>query len=329
MEALARFNWQAFDPVIGLKVTSGFIIMLLLEQVTGGSWFATGMVVLFAWLSNTPGRLNDRVAGLAAFGAGAIALTLIFGQIGLAALPNTILMAALGFLGALALLWSDRAFMVGYVLICWAIYGPLMVEGTSVENCIVAIILGVTVIVSITAAPFALKSEPEQTAVEQAPADVPTKEFVIAYAIIVAIVLGLTSYLGLAYLKTDPTLIVGGAFFVIGFDLKTTWDVGIARVIGVVSGTFIGFAIGDALGSGLLLDIVAVAAFFLCFATMSVHPGAFMFFFLIIIALTWSGLDVEMLNVTGNERFVGETLGVVIAILAIVLLRQFQKQRAQ
>ena len=37
------------------------------------------------------------------------------------------------------------------------------------------------------------------------------------------VLIALTTYLGWTLLKVDPTLVAGGAFFIIGFDTRTTW----------------------------------------------------------------------------------------------------------
>ena len=145
-------------------------------------------------------------------------------------------------------------------------------------------------------------------------------DFIIAYSVTVAIVLALTTYLGWVKLKTDPTMVVGGAFFVIGFDVNKTWVAGIARVIGIVTGMLLGMMIGGLLDPGLLYYAILIAAFFLCFAAMPVHPGFFMFFFMLLIAMGWQGLATEQLNLTFWERFLGEGVGVLIAMVAIALL---------
>ena len=67
MGEILRMNWQAFDLVSGIKVTLAAAIIFGLEAVTGESWLATGLVVLFAWLTNVPGSLKERVSGQAAF----------------------------------------------------------------------------------------------------------------------------------------------------------------------------------------------------------------------------------------------------------------------
>ena len=121
---------------------------------------------------------------------------------------------------------------------------------------------------------------------------------------------------------------VGGAFFIIGFDAKKTWIAGITRVIGILAGMLLGAAASQYLPPGLVTDIVVILGFFLCFATMGINPGLFMFFFMFIIALGWNSLDPETADLTFWERYIGEGVGVVIAMLAIGFLQWLQTREA-
>jgi hypothetical protein len=44
----------------------------------------------------------------------------------------------------------------------------------------------------------------------------------IGCAVTVAVVLSITTYYGWVELKIDPTLMVGGAYFIFGFDVRKT-----------------------------------------------------------------------------------------------------------
>ena len=262
---------------------------------------------------------------MAAFAAGAIAVTWFSGQIELSLWPNTIAITIIGFVATMALAWGTRAYMVGYAVICWAIYGPFLISSTSVANCVGAIIVGTAAIMVTTTIGFFMekKSEPADDG-GQTDATGPDYAAAFPYATTVALVLGLTTYLGWMSLKTDPTMAVGAAFFIIGFDAKKTWIAGITRVIGIVAGLFLGYAAAQVLEPGIVTDIVSVAALFLCFAAMNVNPGLFMFFFMFLIALGWTSLDPETLDLTFWERVTGEGVGVVIAMLAIGFLHWLQ-----
>jgi hypothetical protein len=327
MNDLIRFNWRAFDPISGIKVTIGFIVIMALTKLTGETWTATGLVVLLAWLTNVPGPLKDRINGMLVFGAGAIIITVISGQMGLGLWPNIIAVSVVGVLGTLALARGTRAYMIGYALICWTIYAPFLVDSTSVTNCVVAILLGTGVLIALNVVAAVFEGDSTEMSVTEKSSGGPGMDYIIAYSITLALVLALTTYLGRVLLKTDPTLIVGGAFFIIGFDAKKTWVAGIGRVIGVVAGTVLGLIISKLVGPGLLMYIIVIAAFFFSFATMAIHPGFFMFFFLLLLAIGWQDLETETLNLTFWERLSGETAGVLIAMTAIAVLQWWQKRR--
>jgi hypothetical protein len=327
MNDLIRFNWRAFDPISGIKVTIGFIVIMALTKLTGETWTATGLVVLLAWLTNVPGPLKDRINGMLVFGAGAIIITVISGQMGLALWPNIIAVSVVGVLGTLALARGTRAYMIGYALICWAIYAPFLVDSTSVTNCVVAILLGTGVLIALNVVAAVFEGDSNEMSVTEKSSGGPGMDYIIAYSITLALVLALTTYLGRVLLKTDPTLIVGGAFFIIGFDAKKTWVAGIGRVIGVVAGTVLGLIISKLVGPGLLLYIIVIAAFFFSFAAMEVHPGFFMFFFLLLLAIGWQDLETETLNLTFWEWLSGQTAGVLIAMTAIAVLQWWQNRR--
>ena len=327
MGDLFQLKWDAFDTASGIKAAVAAILILGLMAITGDNWIATGLVLLFAWLTNVPGSLKDRIAGLLAFAIGAIALTYLSGWLGLSLWPNTIAITIIGFFGTLLLALGTRAYMVGYVLICWAIYGPFLVASSSESNCVLAILVGTAAIILTTLIGAAFEGGSQAVSDENIGAQEPDYASAIPYAVTVAIVLGLTTFLGWIWLETDPTMIVGGAFFIIGFDARKTWVAGIARVIGILVGIMLGAWASQHLPVGWARDAIVIAAFFLCFAAGGVHPALFMLFFMFIISLGWNSLDPETLNLTFWERFGGESIGVVIAMLAIGFLHWLQTRK--
>ena len=140
--------------------------------------------------------------------------------------------------------------------------------------------------------------------------------------------LALSMYVGAVALKTDPTLIAGAAFFVIGFEARKTIISGVARLIGLVAGSIVGLLLADVVGAGPVLDIVMIAAVGLSFAASGMHPGAWMFFFMIFGAIGWNALDPEAFNLAVGEKLYGEIAGVVLAMVAIVILQKLQSKNA-
>ncbi|MGI9240599.1 MAG: FUSC family protein [Verrucomicrobiales bacterium] len=335
MRELLQFNWRAIDHAATVKISIGLIVMLVLTKLTGQPWLATALAAMFAWLANTPGPLKNRIGGMAAFALIALILTLVFDWIGLALWPNVVAIAIVALAGTAALLAGIRAFMVGWSSICWAIYGPFLVATTSVNNCLLAVLAGTGIIIGLNIIGEWLggrKASPPSDENEEPPstrAAIPGIGDVIAYALTVAAVLAFTTYWGWGVLEMDPTLMVGGAFFVIGFDLRKTWVSGIARILGLISGVALGLLFAKLLGPGLPLDIIMILACGLSFGAVAVHPGAWMFFFMIFVAAGWPGLDPATSDQAMKERFFGETVGVVIAIAGLGFLHWWQTRRSR
>jgi len=75
------------------------------------------------------------------------------------------------------------------------------------------------------------------------------------------------------------------------------------------------------------LQIFLVVISFLVFATAPIHPSFLMLFLTVFLASGWQSLQTEALELTINEKLVGELAGVVIALVAIVLLQAWDKHR--
>ena len=80
---------------------------------------------------------------------------------------------------------------------------------------------------------------------------------------------------------------------------------------------------------GLFSDVIMVAACGLSFAAFAVHPGAWMFFFMVFIAMGWPELESSVHELIIAERFYGELAGVVAAMIGISFLLWWQKSRSR
>ena len=215
--------------------------------------------------------------------------------------------------------------MVGWAIIIYMIYAPSFVAGIGLEDSIFAIVIGVGVLFVLNVVGNVIKpdggDEPDNAGEVGADSD-----YIAAYALIIAVVLGVATWLGQS-IKTDPLMVTAAAFFVIGFDPRKTWVGGITRLIGIFLGILLGTLLVMLIGPGLLLQVVLVAACFLCFSTAPVHPSLLMFFLTIYFAGGWQGLQTEALELTINEKIIGESVGVVLAFIAIGLLQYWESVR--
>ena len=92
-------------------------------------------------------------------------------------------------------------------------------------------------------------------------------------------------------------------------------------MLGLIAGSLTGLFLASVLGYGIGLDALMVIACGLSFAAIAVHPGAWMYFFMVFVAIGWQGLDPEAFDLTVAERLYGETAGVMVAMLAIMFLQ--------
>ncbi len=246
-------------------------------------------------------------------------------MIGPQPLPGIIALSVIGLLGTTAALWGLRAGMVGWAIVVYMIYAPSFVAGTGLENSIFAVLIGVGVLLLLNVVENVII--PDRSDEPEGPGGVGAdSDYIATYALIIAVVLAVTTWIGQS-IKTDPLMVTAAAFFVIGFDPRKTWVGGIARLIGIFLGILLGTLLVMQIGPGLFLQVVLVAACFLCFATAPVHPSLLMFFLTIYFAGGWQGLQTEALELTINEKIVGELVGVALAFISIGLLQFWEKLR--
>jgi hypothetical protein len=325
MKELIQFNWKAFDTVTGTKFAIGVAILLLIENVTGASWITTALIALFAWLANVPGSLKDRIGGMIGFTLGAIFCTVLVFMIGPQLQLGIFALSVIGLLGTIAALWGSRSGMIGWAIIMYMLYAPSFVAGIGLENSLFAILIGVGVFFFLNVAGDVINtdrsSDPENAGEVGA-----SSGYIAAYALIIAVALAVGTWMGQS-IKTDPTMVAGTAFFVIGFDQRKTFIGGIARIIGITLGIFLGTLLVSQIGPGIALMVLLVAISFLTFATAPVHPSFLMFFLTLYFSAGWYGLQPDVLELTINEKLVGESAGIVIALISLALLQYWDRLR--
>jgi hypothetical protein len=326
MKELIQFNWKAFGPLNGLKFSVGVVVLMVAQNLTGESWMITGLVALFAWMANIPGPLKARIGGMVGFALGAMFCALLASMIGSQQLIGIIALSVIGLLGTAATLWGSRAGMVGWAIVIYMIYAPSFVAGIGLENSILAILLGVGVLFFLNVLGTVMNPDSGEEAEGAGEVD-RDSGYIAAYALIAAVVLALGSWIGQT-IKTDPLMVTAGAFFVIGFDLHKTWVGGVARLIGISLGILLAALIVLQIGPGMPLQIFLVVISFLVFATAPIHPSFLMLFLTVFLASGWQSLQTEALELTINEKFVGEFAGVVTALAAIFLLKFWDKHRS-
>jgi hypothetical protein len=324
MEIL-RFNWQAYDPVGGMKYVAGVVVIIALSKIFPGfPWFATGLSAALAWLTTTiPGRRSDRLLGALLFIVFAAAL------LGLAHLlsgthwPWFVAMLVVAFFGTFAMIKGSRGFMLGWCLICWFYVVPLLGALDAPGQLLICHLLGSGVVLGLIALPMLWeKKQPVADVDSDQVVDaetLPSLGFVLQHSTAVGFVMALGLVLGDMWLKSDPTMITNASLMIMFPCRQQTVTMAADRVIGAVLGILVGFYLGLYVQSPLLEPLLWIVMSYGVLALMTVNAGACAFFFLVIMGASWGALGYEVGNSIANERIFAEFVGVSLAGIGVTI----------
>ena len=326
---LLRFNWQAYDPIGGMKYVAGVVIIIALSKVFPDfPWFATGLSAALAWLTTTiPGRRADRLLGALIF------IVLAAALLGLAHLlsgthwPWIVAMLAVAFFGTFIMIKGSRGFMIGWCLICWFYVVPLIGALDAPGQLLICHLLGSGVVFVLNALPMLWEKKQadadkicDQT-VETEPA--PSLGFVLQHSTAVGLVMALGLVLGDMWLKSDPTMITNASLMIMFPCRQQTVTMAADRMIGAVLGILVGFYLGLYIQSPILEPLLWIVMSYGVLALMTVNAGACAFFFLVIMGASWGALGYEAGNSIANERILAEFVGVSLAGIAVTVRSYF------
>ena len=316
---ICRFNWQAFDAAAGTKYVVGVVTIYILGGWLSFPWFTAGICALLAWLTDVPGKRVNRVLGMVAFGVASSLLTLLYHALGGDLVLQIIAVFVVTFAGTLLMLRGARAYMVGWSCIYWFLLVPLFSDlPTGPMPTVLSINAGVAVVVTLTLLGGLFGKSIDESPVADAPQDTGLDiGFVTGFSITLAIAMAVGLWIGGRFFETDPTLVAGAAFMVVGMSSRQTWIAGIERATGAILGIIVGFYLFQFVSDEFVLFALGVVLSFLCMALMNVNPAAFVFFFLIYISHGWVSQGLERASLIANERILAELVGVVLAGLAV------------
>jgi hypothetical protein len=330
---ILRFNWQAYDPVGGMKYVAGVVVIIALSKVFPDfPWFATGLSAALAWLTTTvPGRRGDRILGALAFIVAAAAL------LGLAHLlsgthwPWFVAMLVVAFFGTFVMIKGSRGFMLGWCLICWFYVVPLIGALDAPGQLLICHLLGSGVVLGLIALPMLWeKKQPEVDVGSDQAGDAetsPSLGFVLQHSTAVGLVMALGLVLGDMWLKSDPTMITNASLMIMFPCRQQTVTMAADRMIGAVLGILVGFYLGLYIQSPLLEPLLWIVMSYGVLALMTVNAGACAFFFLVIMGASWGALGYEVGNSIANERILAEFVGVSLAGIGVTIRSVFGSDR--
>jgi len=328
---LLRFNWQAYDPVGGMKYVAGVVVIITLSKLFPGfPWFATGLSAALCWLTTTiPGHRNDRILGAVMFLFFAAALIGLTHLLSGTHWPWFVAMLAVAFFGTFAMIKGMRGFMTGWCLICWFYVAPLVGALDAPGQLFICHLLGSGVVIGLTALPLLwekkqpVADEGSDQAGETDPP--PNLGFVLQHSTTVGIVMALGLFLGDMWLKADPTMITNASLMVMFPSRNQTLTMAGDRMIGAVLGLLVGFYLGLYVQSSILEPLLWIVMSYGVIALMYVNAGACAFFFLVIMAASWGAMDYEVGNAIANERIFAEFVGVSLAGIGVIVRSFFGK----
>jgi uncharacterized membrane protein YccC len=322
---LLRFNWQAYDPVGGMKYAAGVAVIIALSMVFPDfPWFATGASAVLAWLPATiPGRRSDRLLSVLIFIVLAAALVGLANLLSGTHWPWFVAMLAVAFLGTFMMIKGMRGFMTGWCLICWFYVAPLVGALDAPGQLLICHLFGSGVVFGLIALPLLWeKKQPDAdegsgTAEETDPP--PSLGFVLQHSTAVGLVMAIGLFLGVAWLKSDPTMITNASLMVMFPSRKQTVSMAADRMIGAMLGIIVGFYLALYIQSPILEPLLWIVMSYGVFALMYVNAGACAFFFLVIMSAGWGAMDYEVGNAIANERIFAELVGVSLAGIGVTV----------
>jgi len=327
-----KYDWSRTDVKTGVIFMVGVLAVFFL---LGGSVtsVAVGTSALLAWctiLLVPPQSRRRDFAGLMAYLLIGVALVWLSDVAASSAAWFILAMFGVTFVAYMMLLVGGHEFMIGWCLAYWFMLVPLLVAGDSFENIMYAHVIGTALVIVVNVLrPLwegrsqAAPAEPEPSEPAAAPAF--SVGYMVSYATVVATSIAAGVGIGLRWLTVDPTAIANGTMNIISPSLKQVWGSAVERVILVSLGVIVGFYLGWFFPNELFGKLLTAAAAFAAMAMVRVSFGVLMFFLMMMTAYPWGVMHSDAGHLIANEKLLGDFIGVVIALVAIAVLKSIKK----
>jgi hypothetical protein len=197
----------------GLGYAVSILLVWFLQGLFGGIAYVAGISVVLIWLSDVPGRLSHRLAGMAAFTAASILFSLVTHLLGDTFWPHAVALFCAAFLATAVMVFGTRAYLVGWVFIIWAIVAPLFEMTSDLGSIVTGLATGGMVVMIVAAATQLVTSafRPQEhcdtgPTWRETLATNPDWRFeTFGYATVVGLVMVVTSIIGWQSVATDPS----------------------------------------------------------------------------------------------------------------------------
>ena len=337
-----NFNWHLFNPRIGLIFMVGCVVVFSIPAPREFSVLAAGVSALLAWLPIImvpDATRRQHLVGLVVYLLVGCLLTLMAAWLSATEVGLLVSMGVVTFLGYMCLLLGMHSFLNGWCLAYLYLLLPLFVAGGDVQSVLFGHILGVGMVIvlnllkpvwAIATRRNVKEEEYEASSTEEGEQDSDddvTTGFAVAFATVVSAVIVAGLGLGHRFLTTDPTLIANATINMISPSLQQTWYSAVERLILGTAGLLGGFYLGWFFPEPWMGIFVLLVSSFLTLALVYVNFGLLVCAMFFLLAYQWGSQQNEAAHLIGNEKLVGEFLGVAMAVVAISILTRLRAWR--
>ena len=334
-----RYDWSRFNIKMGLIFMVGTVLAFSPMALGGLDTFVAAISALLAWFPII--LIRDLTWRRHLVGLG----VMLIGGLGLTALAGFLMthdwvflgsMAVITFCGYLMLLRGPHPYLVAWCLVYYYLLAPVFLRTTPLEVVAVSFTTGVGLVMFLNIWKPLWRLATRQGARSQAvdgpsasgSETAPSPGLVVSFASVVSlsIVAGLLA--GVRFMTTDPTVVANATLNMISPSFKQTLQAGIERLVVGVAGLLGGFYTGWFFPDPAVGLIVTIVCSFMGFATLYVNFGLVVGFIFFLIAYPWGTMRSDIAHQIGNEKLIGEFMGVAIAIVAVAILSRLRNHKA-
>lgn len=335
-----NFNWNLFNPKMGLIFTVGCIVVFSLPAQDSFSALAGGVSALMAWLTiiiapKVPRR--EHLTGIVVYTLVGCVLTVLAASFAPHSVALVTSMGVVTFLGYMCLLRGVHAFLVGWCLVYWYLLVPLFLGEGSLWPVLVGHLMGSGLVLLLNSVKpiWAIAMNREYSSPETAGKDetgsatteeTATVRFTASFALVVSLSIVTGLGLGVRFLATDPTLIANATLNMISPSLQQTWHSAVERLVLGTAGLLGGFYLGWFFPEPWVGMMVMIVCSFLTLALVYVNFGLLVCAMFFLIAYQWGTMQSNAAHLIGNEKLLGEFLGVTMAVIAIAALNSLRRR---
>lgn len=329
-----KYDWSQFDAKTGLIF---MISVLFVFNVMGDStfaWLAAGTSAVLAWCTTLlvpPQSRRRDFAGLGVYLVAAAALTWLAVLVSSNTIGLIIAMFVATFAAYMTLLGGVHVFLVAWCAVYWFMLVPLFTGGQDLGAILYGHVVGTGVVIVLNVLKPLWKGKSEGETPQAEPSDPAAEQkyslgYILRFAGVVATSIAGGTALGTQWLTADPTVIANATMNIISPSFKQVWHAAVERMVLVSLGIAVGFYLGWFFPSELFGQLLTAAAAFAALAVVRVSFGLLVGFLFIMIAYPWGVLHSDAGHLIANEKFIGELIGIVIAVVAIGLLTHLKRK---